>query len=57
MGGLGAADAHAVHVNKSPIETVFTLNLRDSLLSYQEYLETLQKEKDALKVRVRTTLS
>jgi hypothetical protein len=44
-------------VDKSPIETVFTLNLRESLLSYQEYFETLNKEKDALKIRVRTGLS
>ena len=34
--------------NQSPIETVFMLNLRESLLSYQEYFEGLLKEKDVL---------
>ena len=43
--------------DKSPIETVFALNLRESLLAYQEYFESLQKEKDQLKVKVRTSLS
>jgi hypothetical protein len=33
------------------------LNLRESLLSYQEYFESLQKEKDQLKIKVRTGLS
>mmetsp|Transcript_48376 Transcript_48376/g.35585 ORF Transcript_48376/g.35585 Transcript_48376/m.35585 type:complete len:133 (-) Transcript_48376:72-470(-) len=33
---------------KSPIETVFALNLRESLLQYQGYLEQLDKEKEAI---------
>ena len=48
---------HQQQADKSPIETVFALNLRESLLSYQEYFESLQKEKDQLKVKVRTSLS
>jgi hypothetical protein len=57
--GLGAPDAQPahVHVDKSPIETVFTLNLRDSLLSYQEYFETLQKEKEEVKKKVKTAMA
>jgi len=35
---------------------VFTLNLRESLLSYQEYFETLQKEKEELKKKVKTSM-
>ena len=48
---------HQQQAEKSPIETVFALNLRESLLAYQEYFESLQKEKDQLKVKVRTGLS
>ena len=48
---------HQQQADKSPIETVFALNLRESLLAYQEYFESLQKEKDQLKVKVRTGLS
>ena len=33
MGG-GQPEFQAIHIDKSPIETVFTLNLRESLLSY-----------------------
>jgi hypothetical protein len=33
------------------------LNLRESLLAYQEYFESLQKEKNQLKIKVRTGLS
>jgi hypothetical protein len=43
--------------DRSPIETVFTLNLRESLLSFQEYYETLEKEKEAMQMRVKTALS
>jgi len=43
--------------DRSPIETVFTLNLRESLLSYQEYLEGLNKEKEALVKKVKQGLS
>jgi len=32
------------------------LNLRESLLSYQEYFETLQKEKEELKKKVKTAM-
>jgi len=43
--------------DRSPIETVFTLNLRESLLAYQEYLESLTKEKEALQTKVKQGLS
>ena len=33
------------------------MNLRESLLAYQEYFESLQKEKNQLKIKVRTGLS
>ena len=40
----------------SPIETVFMLNMRESLLSYQEYYEQLMKEKEGMKTRVKTQI-
>lgn len=46
-----------IHVDKSPIETVFALNLRESLLAYQEYFETLMKEKDMIHKKIKTALS
>ena len=43
--------------DRSPIETVFALNLRESLLSYQEYLEGLNKEKEGIQKKIKTGLS
>lgn len=43
--------------DRSPIETVFTLNLRESLLSYQEYLETLLKEKESVLKKIKINFS
>lgn len=45
------------HHDTSPIETVFSLNLRESLLSYQEYFESLLKEKEALVKKVKMQFS
>ena len=42
---------------QSPIEAVFSLNLRESLLSYQHYYEQLIKEKDTLQTKVKTGLA
>eukprot|EP00347_Sterkiella_histriomuscorum_P020014 403339430 len=39
--------------DQSPIETVFMMNLRESLLSYQEYFEGLLKEKEVLIKKVK----
>jgi len=36
---------------------VFTLNLRESLLAFQEYYETLAKEKEGLAKKIKTSLS
>jgi hypothetical protein len=36
---------------------VFSLNLRESLLAYQEYFETLLKEKEGIMKKVKTALS
>ena len=40
----------------SPIETVFMLNMRESLLSYQEYYEQLMKEKEGMKNKIKTQI-
>jgi hypothetical protein len=46
----------ALNPESSPIETVFMLNLRESLLAYQEYLEGLEKEKESVKKKVKSNL-
>ena len=42
--------------NKSPIETVFLLNLRESLMAYQNYFESLLKEKEQLEKKLKSNL-
>jgi hypothetical protein len=57
LAGNAVGEQQMPMADRSPIETVFTLNLRESLISYQEYFEGLQKEKEALQKRVKTALS
>lgn len=36
-------------VNLGPIQTVFTLNLKESLMAYQEFYDKMYKEKSDLR--------
>ena len=38
-------DGDRVDVNLGPIQTVFSLNLKDSLLAYQKFYDSMLKEK------------
>ena len=37
-----------------PIQTVFSLNLKDSLLAYQEFYDSMYKEKRDLRQKVKS---
>ena len=37
----------------NPLETIFTMNLRDSLISFQKYQSELQSEKDAIMDKIK----
>jgi len=50
VGGQGAEPA----INLRPIQTVFSLNLKDSLLAYQQFYDAMQKEKFELRQRVKS---
>ena len=41
-------------INLGPIQTVFSLNLKDSLLAYQEFYDSMYKEKRDLRQKVKS---
>ena len=54
VGGDGDEQSKQQEINLGPIQTVFTLNLKDSLMAYQEFYDSMQREKRDLRQRVKS---
>jgi len=46
----------APQINLGPIQTVFSLNLKESLLAYQSFYDAMLQEKKDLRQRVKSKL-